>query len=91
MDQKEMLGGTEPLSKGDFKRTCVIFKFFCKFFFMMFVSNNFAPFFGVFVAFGHNNCNFLCPRRAEFQNSFIYFHSDVTRICNNQSFSGEQI
>ena len=52
----------------DFQRTGVILKFDSKLILMCFIADDLAPVFGIFVAGGHHNSNFLCPVLVNLQN-----------------------
>ena len=76
---------------GNFQGTVIILEFLCQFVFVVLVSNDFTPFFRVFVALGHYNGDFFRPRWAQFENAVVYLHSNGTRICNNHRLTCEQV
>ena len=73
---------------GNLKWAVIVFEFFRQFILMVFISDNFCPFFWILIGPSHNDFHFFCPVGPQIQDFIIDLHRDGSRIGYDHSFTG---
>ena len=61
---------------GNLQRTIIILKLLCQLILMVFIADDFIPFFWIFVTTCHNNSNLIRPSGTKLQDTLIYLHGN---------------